>query len=237
MAKLVSNAEDVIGKKAPRKKRGRPADYAKKDPSMLRLYKYEQLPLDAYFTPEWCVHALLDNYTFENGIVWEPFVGIGRIAKVFEQLDYKVISSDIKDYGYPFTWELDFNRPNVEVFAKEICDRTGPRWIITNPPYHNCKKYVERILGLCEHFNAGAAVLLRNEFDCGTLRAPIFQDNPAYWGKIILTKRPRWFEEERASPRHNYAWYVWDYRNKSKERCKNLLYSYRKPDGDESREE
>lgn len=235
MAKVVNKtvrteADEVFGKRRRRSKIGRPPNHSLKDPNMLSRYRYEQIPLSAYFTPEWCVHALLDYKQFD-GLVWEPFVGRGNIARVLEQNDLDVVCSDIKDYGYNYTWQLDFNRENIEVFAKEICKGKGFRWIITNPPYLKCVKYVERVLWLCKEFNAGAAMLLRNEFDCGKTRGHIFQDNPAYWGKIVLTTRPLWFSDIKAAPRHNYSWYIWDEQNPVGEN-KNLRYSYRRPDGE-----
>jgi hypothetical protein len=31
--------------------------------------------------------------------------------------------------------------------------------------------------------------------------------------KVVLTKRPRWSTDDKASPRHNFAWFVWDWSN------------------------
>ena len=55
------------------------------------------------------------------------------------------------------------------------------------------------------------AMLLRNEFDSAASRKELFTGNVYFDTKIILTKRPRWIEGSTGSPRHNYAWFVWDF--------------------------
>jgi hypothetical protein len=56
------------------------------------------------------------------------------------------------------------------------------------------------------------AMFMRNEYDCrSTGAAELFENFPGYSRKIIVTKRPRWVKGSTGSPRHNYAWYVWDF--------------------------
>lgn len=215
--------------------RGRPTKTFKKDQHMLGKPKYSRIEHDAYFTPEWCVDAFLDSYS-ENisGVIWEPFVGTGNIARVLQNCDHKVICTDLNDYGYPLTVPVDFRDDDIETFIRVLTkDFTNfseekPRWIITNPPYTKLQWYVERILFLCQKFEAGAALLLRNEFDSAKTRGDFFGNNPHYLGKIVLTTRPVWIEGEkqRASPRHNYSWFVWDYGSPATDK-KEITYSYR----------
>jgi hypothetical protein len=57
-------------------------------------------------------------------------------------------------------------------------------------------------------------MFLRNEFDCGKTRRGLFNGkNPKFpfAHKIVVTKRPRWIEGSKGSPRHSYAWFVWDF--------------------------
>jgi hypothetical protein len=41
--------------------------------------------------------------------------------------------------------------------------------------------------------------------------------------KLIVTKRPRWIKGSKGSPRHTYAWYVWDFRRPTEQSPK-ILY-------------
>jgi hypothetical protein len=31
--------------------------------------------------------------------------------------------------------------------------------------------------------------------------------------KVVLTKRPNWSEIDITSPRHNFAWYIWNWQH------------------------
>lgn len=92
-----------------------------------------------------------------------------------------------------------------------------PDAIITNPPYDDkdsgvtAEKSLRHALRLMEAEKGMVAMLLRHEFDCGKKRRDLFEDHPAFMAKITLRFRPRWIEGTTGSPRHNYAWYVWDW--------------------------
>ena len=87
-----------------------------------------------------------------------------------------------------------------------------PAWctesIITNPPYKLAEAFIRKALELTEPLQGRVAMLLRNEYDCAKSRRDLFE-HPAFLKKIVLTKRPRWSTEDKASPRHNFAWYIW----------------------------
>ena len=53
-------------------------------------------------------------------------------------------------------------------------------------------------------------MLLRNEYDSASTRNYLFQSYP-FAMKVILTSRPKWIDNSVGSPRHNYAWYIWDW--------------------------
>jgi hypothetical protein len=58
------------------------------------------------------------------------------------------------------------------------------------------------------------AILARHEFDCAARRRPLFED-ARFRMKLVLTKRPRWVDgPQRASPRHNFAWFLWDHQHR-----------------------
>jgi hypothetical protein len=94
-------------------------------------------------------------------------------------------------------------------FAKQI------RGIITNPPFDDLAElFIRHAIKLMEPVNGKVIMFLRNEFDCGKTRRGLFNgNNPKFpfAHKIVVTKRPRWIEGSKGSPRHSYAWFVWDF--------------------------
>lgn len=173
---------------------------------------YERRPADAYFTPPWCTWALIKNlsvlvgdWEHEKEAWWEPACGDGAIAKIFRkhlcQSD-KVYATDIADYGYglPDTDFFDCSRMPVPMTS-----------IITNPPYHCAEKFVRHAVELTRPTKGLVCMFLRNEWDSAKTRNDLFSDWNLFAGKIVLTSRPRWIEGSDGSPRHNYAWFVWDH--------------------------
>ena len=189
---------------------------------------YERKKLDAYYTRPWVTRWLLEaTHLFEgamdSGVVWEPACGAGWMSDVLLEAGYDVLSTDVMDHGYKkMTGLQDF-------LAVEECSPLI-RTIITNPPYLiqdnpdapdiSAELFVRRALALMKPVNGSVFMLLRHEFDCAKGRRDLF-DPPEVGGspfnaKYVLTKRPEWTDEsmpvkEKASPRHNYAWYHWDW--------------------------
>lgn len=169
-----------------------------KDPAMGNL-NYERKEGDYYPTPPWCTKALLKNYCFDDEVIWEPACGEGHMSTVLAE-KHEVLSTDLHDrgYGLPF---VDFLE-QTEMYG-------GSTSIITNPPYLLAEDFIRHALTLTKETNGIVAMLLRNEFDCAVRRTDLFR-HPAFAMKLVLTKRPRWIEGSTGSPRHNYAWFVWD---------------------------
>ncbi len=164
-----------------------------KDPA---LYSsgYERIERDAYYTPAWCTEALLRHVDF-YGLTWEPAVGEYHMADVLKGAGVDVITSDI-NMGIDF---LTVQRPSK---VKNV---------ITNPPYSLAKEFIEQALGATGLFRGKVAMLLRNEYDSASTRQHLFSKCPQFALKLVLTKRPRWFSDNKASPRHNFSWFVWDW--------------------------
>ena len=163
---------------------------------------YVRIADDAYFTPPWCVHALLEHVKLPKAI-WEPAVGDGAIAKVLVKRGHDVYASDIKDYGYPGTRLMDFLKPRVTI---------GHSAVVTNPPYELAAEFVEEAINQTHIGEGMVCMLLRNEFDSAKSRLHLF-DNHVFAGKLVLTQRPHWTANRTASPRHNFAWFIWNWRN------------------------
>lgn len=169
---------------------------------------YERNPQDFYATREWLTELGIRNWLDiikDGSVVWEPACGDGRMAKVLER-HYKTYASDLMYRG----WGLgghDFLTHDLFYH-----DNTA---IITNPPYGDtAQKFIEHALNLTYPVGGQVAMLLRNEYDCGVTRMHLFQDHCVYRRKIVSCTRPLWVDEKpKSGPRHNYAWYVWDWKN------------------------
>jgi hypothetical protein len=139
------------------------------------------------------VHRLLEHIALPDHI-WEPACGEGNIVNALREYDKKVIYTDIHN-GIDFLEKLSMP-PNGQC-------------ILTNPPYTLAYEFIEQGLKLTHEVGGILVLLLRNEYDCAKTRKHLFEY--PFSKKIILTKRPRWIEGTTGSPRHNYAWYVWDW--------------------------
>jgi hypothetical protein len=170
------------------------------DPAMIGHSGYERTAYDAYWTPRWCTEWLCEAVRF-RGLIWEPAVGRGDIADVLTDRGYKVMISDIHDHG---------PNPVIADFLKADAPFDGLLSIITNPPYAEAGQFARKALELTQRSGGMVAMLLRNEFDCAKSRCDLFDREP-FSKKLVLTKRPTWSDERKASPRHNFAWFIWDW--------------------------
>lgn len=164
------------------------------DPAMLGRSGYARKALDEYETPEWVTESLLDMLNFRDK-VWEPACGAGKMVRVLRKYNYSVIASDIQE-GRNF---LEY---------EEIPH--GVRSIVTNPPYKIQDEFIAHAFKLMQQVGGMVCVLLRNEWDCASRRREM-TESPYFFGKLTLTKRIRWIEGTKISPRHNYSWFVWDF--------------------------
>lgn len=167
------------------------------DPAM-GVLGYLRNEADYYPTPSWCTEALLTNLPSITGEVWEPACGEGHISKVLVARGLAVKSSDLRLTGYG-TGGVDF-----------LASDWKSANIITNPPYTLSEEFLVHALEATQDASGKVAMLLRNEYDSASSRTYLFR-HPAFALKLALTKRPRWIEGSTGSPRHNYAWYVWDW--------------------------
>jgi hypothetical protein len=175
---------------------------------------YERIENEFYPTPQWCTYGLMEQADFffsQHRNIWEPAAGKGDISLELTRSGHSVVSSDLVCY--------DTNIPieSGRDFLAETKMQAGTTAIVTNPPYgkENGKTlsdaFVRHALDLTKPVNGLVAMLLRNEFDSAKGRRDIFQRHPAYAAKLVLTSRPRWFPDSTGSPRHNYAWFIWDW--------------------------
>lgn len=173
---------------------------------------YERRRNDAYYTQHWVTRCLITAVRF-RGTIWEPAAGRGDIVCVLEEFGgYTVHASDIEP-AHELVGARDF-----------LCAAERPyqtiETIITNPPYGKVgAEFARHALALTKPVRGMVALLARHEWDSASERRDIFAEHPAFALKIALTKRPLWdwwgpqTPGKRAAPRHNFAWYVWDWQH------------------------
>jgi hypothetical protein len=184
------------------------SDAAQNDPAMSGQLDYERHDHDFYATPQENVDCLHLVEPLDGTRWWEPACGEGHISKRVEELTgLGVYSTDLIYRGYG-AGDVDF-----------LQCRTAPdpdfKGIITNPPFDDLAElFIRHAIKLMKPVGGKVIMFLRNEFDCGKTRRGLFngmsQDFP-FAHKIVVTKRPRWIEGSKGSPRHSYAWFVWDF--------------------------
>jgi hypothetical protein len=167
---------------------------------------FQRVEGDRYWTEPWVTRALLARVKF-RGLIWECACGRGDMADALTAAGYEVMVSDIAgaSLGCKNAAETDFltcGSPGDATFS-----------IVTNPPYDRAEAFIRKALDLTARASGMVAMLLRNEYDCAAGRRDLFE-RESFAAKLVLTKRPRWLDalaQHSASPRHNFAWYVWDW--------------------------
>lgn len=164
---------------------------------------YQRIAEDFYPTPSWCSRALLKNFV-PKSVVWEPACGAGDISSALQLHGLTTYSTDLVDRGY--------GDAHFDFLACDKLPLPDIRSIITNPPYSGDlpQQFIEHSLKLMEPVKGSVAMLLRNEYDSASGRVDLFR-HPAFALKLVLTKRPKWIEGSTGSPRHNYAFFCWDF--------------------------
>ncbi len=180
---------------------------------------YARQARDFYPTEPWVTEALLAAIDFvppggirDTTVIWEPACGDGRMCRVIDRNRYFFVASDIHDYGWPGTIIGDFLRDAAHAILPPDAFSVGVHAVITNPPFHLAREFIRRALHVTQATCGKVAILQRHEFDAPKGNRPLFQ-HPAYTAKLILPRRPRWSDDDKASPRFPYAWYLWDWRH------------------------
>lgn len=177
----------------------------RKDPAMVKS-GYERDPSDFYPTPSWCTECVLRNYDFpKHKLIDEPACGEGHISKVLLNNGFEVRSQDLNETGYGRSG-IDFLKSTTDVDI-----------IFTNPPYKRqngvwlSDQFVKKGLEVTKKYEGIVAMFMRTDWGAAVTRKPLTQ-HPAFAMKLEMTKRPRWIENSTGSPRHNYAYWIWDWK-------------------------
>lgn len=175
-----------------------------------RVSGYERREADYYPTPAWVVDALAEHVVLRNKIIWEPAAGEGQMVRALEAHGASVIATDLTPRP-----EIRVEAHDFTQFGAPLCVPTSAKiGVVTNPPYGTqgvlAEKFIERSLAATiDH--GFVAMLLAVDFDSGSTRARFFADCPRFAGKIVLTKRIKWFEDpgKKSTPSANHAWFLW----------------------------
>ena len=160
-------------------------------------------PFEYYPTPPEATRALLASEQFD-GSIWEPACGDGAISGVLEAAGYRVISTDLIDYGY--------GAAGID-FLKET--RPRAKHNVNNPPYGNglADRFLRHALTLCEETGGSVAMLLNLVSLCHPSRHDSFIRKPP---SVIyaLDECICWpcgdpTQATRFTRQHRYCWMVW----------------------------
>ncbi len=150
---------------------------------------------DFYPTPPEVTIALLNFLGIpKDQIIWEPACGEGHMSKIIESLGYEVISTELYETGYGLNG-IDFLD----------CEPRESDWVITNPPFKESAKFIERAVELGKPF----AFLLKSQYWHARGRTDLFnQYKPKY--VLPLNWRPDFhFGKKGGSPTMECVWTVW----------------------------
>jgi len=186
------------------------------DPAMGNS-NFARVSHDYYPTPAWMTFGLVDTFIDVQGTDnpirfdadwWEPACGEGHICEVLKgAIKGNMFATDLVYRGY--------GKGGCD-FLKQPSAPPGVEMIFTNPPYGElAEKFITHALDLMKPVQGSVIMLMRNEYDCSKKRMKLFGGHPAYFGKAVATTRPRWIEGSTGSPRHNYAWYLWDWKSQN----------------------
>jgi hypothetical protein len=166
-------------------------------------YGYERVENDAYFTPPSAFNPFLARWLPKapKGAFWECAAGDGRIAAAIADAGHDAYASDTSPAGEGVT-ACDFLKATR--LPRDV------RTIITNPPYSHGEEFVRHAIELTKPVSGAVAMLMRHEFDAAGTRYDLFHKWP-FKAKYTLNERPKWFADKGNSPRHWFAWFVWDW--------------------------
>lgn len=169
--------------------------------------------LDRYWTPAWCVRALLARLRLAPGTrVLEPCVGQeARIAGVLRDAGCEVVTGDIDpEASAHFHWDFP---AEVALRPAALIGAVGPLdWIVTNPPYITSTTSAADVVAAALVVCPRVAVLLRVGWlePCAD-RLDLLQNNPPK--HVIALPRPAFDGPTtrrggHTAPQAN-AWFVW----------------------------
>lgn len=169
---------------------------------------YHRIEHDSYFTLDasWVIPALLGQIIL-RGPTFEPAAGMGHLIDALAACGHRALGSDLYDHGHG---RVDI-QTGVDLFSLATSDLNGFGSIIANLPYACLDAATAHILRIAQPLGLQICSLVRAEWPSAKSRSNLIHNNPFFDCLVVLTKRPRWSFERKASPRHYFAWVVWDF--------------------------
>lgn len=195
---------------------------------------------DAYETPAWCVHRLLDSGALTDWLkgrgtpeVWlEPACGSGAIIRAVDSwVESRRMRATSEGWGAPSWYAQDIRPEAIEALGDLVSSagtahlgdflKPGPSlWgevppdvVITNPPFSLAEQFVRRALASTR---GQVAMLLRLGWLSSAKRAPLLHEMPP--DVYVLPDRPS-FTGDGATDSADYCWCVWGPADERERRC------------------
>lgn len=161
---------------------------------------------DNYSTPIVAIKALLHYEDFSGGVVLEPAVGEGNIAKVFSERYGRenVVATDLRPKEE--IWG-DANLGSTD-FLTDYRDNCATH-MVTNPPFTYALEFAQRGI---EVVQSKLALFVRIQFHESEKRYPFHVAHPAR-RIYTFTKRVACYpegQENKGGGTIMYCWYVWE---------------------------
>jgi hypothetical protein len=175
----------------------------------------KRLKDDAYLTPPWCVHRLLevDALGLPDGRWLEPAAGPGRIISSVNSMRRGVTWDAIEIRGECRNGLVRTVSSSRRVVIGDFLSESLPTKhydvIFTNPPFSLAMKFVEKCLATADH----VVMLLRLGFLGSARRANFFRQHPP--DIYLLPDRPSFLKSGKTDNSY-YAWCVWRRRSRTK---------------------
>jgi len=181
----------------------------------------ERVEHDYYATNPQSVRDFLDVHPIEGSSFYEPCCGEGHISKVLKEYfpDAMHAATDIIDRGYGNT-TADFLDPKWNLkaytFSSGKMVEEGYSWIITNPPFKEAQKFIQKSLELT---NVGVAMFLKIQFLEGQSRKEWLQNSPLKYVYVFSSRQFTMRNGEELDPKTGkkwantmcFAWFVWEH--------------------------
>lgn len=166
---------------------------------------------DAYSTPTWVIHRLLDEIgeALPRGAWLEPCAGAGNIIRAADthRLNFNPawIAVDVADVIK--TWEhprVDRCHGDIRYMARGWYQHQDPRFrvAITNPPFSLAEAVIDACLPIADY----VIMLLRTNYLESAKRAEFLRKFPP--DVYVLPNRPSFTHNGRTDAT-SYAWFVW----------------------------
>lgn len=164
--------------------------------------KLNRADRDYYATEPRALELLLDLEKFDK-LIWECACGGGHLSEVLKERGHEVFSTDIEDRGYEGQ-NLTIN------FLESTCEWGGD--IITNPPYREAQKFVEKAIELISD-GSKVAMFLKLLFLESKSRKELFKKYPPKYVYVASSRlncvRNGKFKDYESSA-VAYAWFIWE---------------------------